>query len=421
MQSDPRYRELPPLPQDNNTRIRLEPSPDHVVRSQPDNQKDNTLAPHCQRPPIETSSPLPETKAPSPPTRDLDSQDKPTLKSRTSLFGNFGRKRKDPLTSSADTTRNPEIAVLSQHSSSTAQAKRDPIGASIQRPSNHRARTAVSILTPSAWKRLSLTGSTSTGDTTSVFGDHPAEYSPRSSHTNQDAKSFVSSNTSRTSEDTQPKSISLKLPIAPSTITVITANQEDPSATDLLPSEANNYSGFCKGAWRLQIGDDKKALQERQRPGSMYNAVRFWQCKHCKFEGRLIQKPDKKKTKDYDQQVMVAEGIQFRWLFLFKCHVECKDDANPNPNPDNPLSTSFANANPNNPLRARFGCMFCCAEGRGTPVFKGAQALMEHSQEHRIRLPAGEVLYRMNAYVGEEAPTGADFDINLDAKEGLTI
>ena len=134
----------------------------------------------------------------------------------------------------------------------------------------------------------------------------------------------------------------------------------------------------------------------------MYSSVRFWQCKSCKFEGRLIQQPEKKKIKDFDQQVMVAEGVQFRWVFLFKSHVECKD-ASPNP------------------LRSILGCMFCCAEGRGTPVFRDAAALMEHMQEHRIRLPVGEVLYRMNALVGEMAPPGADFDVNLDAKEGLTI
>ena len=29
---------------------------------------------------------------------------------------------------------------------------------------------------------------------------------------------------------------------------------------DLLPSEANKYAGFCKGAWRASIGDRKKAM-----------------------------------------------------------------------------------------------------------------------------------------------------------------
>ncbi|KAL8996614.1 MAG: hypothetical protein Q9169_003896 [Polycauliona sp. 2 TL-2023] len=390
---DPRDRELPPLPHTENTRVSFEAPTNGSGRSPPDIQK--------QSAPIDAFIPLPAPKTTSPPTQDGDSEERPKPKPRTSIFGKFGRHRKAPSNSSANTTGSSEGADGSQHSVTVTQVRSDPIGASVQRPSNQRAVSAASIYTRKApERRLSQRDSSSTADSTSISGNSQAEYSPWGAHANQDAKSFVSSNTSRTSEDTQSKRMSFKQPIAPSTITVITANQDSPSATDLLPSEANNYSGFCKGAWRLQIGDQKKALQECQRPGNMYGAVKFWQCKHCNFQGRLIQRD--KKTKDFDQQIMLAEGIQFRWVFLFKSHVECKD-ANPNP------------------LKSPFGCMFCCAEGKGTPVFEGAQALMDHSQVHRIREPVGEVLYRMNAYVGEEAPIGADYDINLDAKEGLTI
>ncbi|KAI4245697.1 MAG: hypothetical protein L6R42_010113 [Xanthoria sp. 1 TBL-2021] len=406
MQSKADSRETPALLRSNNIRTSSENPTTDVSRPQPGGQACNVMNPRYQGPSVETSL-LPSAHgAPSRPTRLNGFRSGPTGKTnpkpRTSIFGNLGRNRKDP----GDTTRSPNSSALPQPPN-PIQSNLDAGGVSTQRPSNPRASTAASISTQDASEPHSQTDPSSTGDNMSILGEHQSEYSPlgtsddhNMSHAHQDAKSFVSSITSRTSQETQSKRRSYKQPIAPSTITIITANQDSPSATDLLPSEANKFSGFCKGAWRLQIGEYKKALEERQRPSSMYSTVRFWQCKSCKFEGRLVQLD--RKTKDFDQQIMLADGIQFRWVFLFKSHVECKD-VNPNP------------------LRSTFGCMFCCAEGRGTPVFRGAKALMDHMQEHRIRLPLGEVLYRMNALVGEKAPPGADFDINLDAKEGLTI
>ena len=161
---------------------------------------------------------------------------------------------------------------------------------------------------------------------------------------------------------------------------------------DLLPAEANQYAGFCKGAWRLQIGDYKKAMMQRQRPGGLYSTTAYWQCCKCRFEGRLVH--DQNKQARYDSRVMVADGVQFRWVFLFKSHVKSRDDMM-------------------DPMQASYGCIFCCAEGRGTPTFGGVRSLMAHLQEHRERLPRGEVLYRMNCLVGRRAGPDDDFDINL--------
>ena len=182
--------------------------------------------------------------------------------------------------------------------------------------------------------------------------------------------------------------------------TNVTNNPNPINPRDFLPSEANKFQGFCKGAWRAQIGDMKKAMDERQRPGGIYNAARFWQCTKCKFEGRLLMLD--KKTKSVDRRVLTAEGLQFRWDFLFKSHIETKD-----------ATSDF--------LSATFGCMFCTAEGKGTPIFGGAQMLMAHLQSHREKLPSGEVLYRMNALAGPRAELDEDFDINIVAKEGVDL
>ena len=165
-----------------------------------------------------------------------------------------------------------------------------------------------------------------------------------------------------------------------------------------LPSEANKFAGFCQGAWRLQIGDRKKAMEERQRPGSMYNQQYFWKCKKCEFEGRLMKEG---KEKVCDRTIMSADGVQFRWEFLFKCHLPAK-------------------TNGSNPLASTFGCIFCCAEGKGTPTFGGIQAFISHIQDHRDRLPEGEVLYRVGCVVGHTFGHGDDLDVSIMGRNAVT-
>ncbi|KAL8792821.1 MAG: hypothetical protein Q9195_004550 [Heterodermia aff. obscurata] len=213
-----------------------------------------------------------------------------------------------------------------------------------------------------------------------------------------DSSSTISRNISKGSSPTQTLRSSGSIRRAPAGSMSIFNNLNTVNSKDVLPSETNKYAGFCKGAWKAQIGDRKKAMDERQRPGGMYNAARYWQCSKCKFEGRLVMLD--KKTKAVDKRVLTAEGVQFRWDFLFKSHVETKE-----------ATSDF--------LKSTFGCIFCTAEGKGTPTFGGAQMLMAHLQEHRDRLPTGEVLYRMNCLVGPKAPLEDDFDINLIGKEGV--
>ena len=181
--------------------------------------------------------------------------------------------------------------------------------------------------------------------------------------------------------------------IPTSTLEVVMTNSDlSVSSKDLLPGEANKFAGFCKGAWRLQIGDKKKAMEERQRPDRMYSAKPYWQCSKCKFEGRMIVHD--RKNKGFDTRVITEGGVRFRWEFLFKSHIESKE------------STS-------DPSHACYGCIFCCVEGRGTPIFGGIKSFITHLQGHNDHLPTGEVLYRMNCLVGRSAAHSEDFDINL--------
>ncbi|MCJ1350847.1 MAG: hypothetical protein MMC33_000828 [Icmadophila ericetorum] len=161
-----------------------------------------------------------------------------------------------------------------------------------------------------------------------------------------------------------------------------------------LPNEENGYTGLCKGAWLQQIGMPKKAMQERARPASVYVTMQtYWKCKTCNFEGRMFK--DAKKKAVIDTRVFSADGIRYRWEFLFKSHVPMKETI------PNPITSS------------NFGCIFCCAEGKGMPIFGGVNAFMGHLQEHRARPPQGEVLYRMKLITGRLAEGTEVFDINL--------
>ena len=192
-------------------------------------------------------------------------------------------------------------------------------------------------------------------------------------------------------------------PTSAATVEILSSSRliSSTNPKDLLPCERNKYAGFCKGAWRQQIGDRKRALEERVRPGGMYNAAKYYQCKTCKFEGRLIQID--KKTSGFDMRVFkLVQGIQFRWEFMLKSHIQVKEVCS-------------------DPTKATFGCIFCCAEGRDTPMFGGIQTFMNHLVEHRERLPTEEVLYRMNCLVGRQAAIDEDFDINIISIEGGQI
>ncbi|KAL9604395.1 MAG: hypothetical protein Q9219_000583 [cf. Caloplaca sp. 3 TL-2023] len=351
--------------------------------------------------------PSPPSREPSSPKQSATFEGRLEIKSKpVTRMGLFGRKRKDPVApldaspgySDASTVPQYLLPAINGGPSSNARHMRLP---SVQRSS-----TATSNSATDSFDTQSRVESISTRDGSSIYEADQLDHNPwvtsdgnAAAHAIQDARSTASSDRPRDLQETRSVT-SVKRPVFPSSVTVITSNQASISVKDLLPSEANRYSGFCKGAWRLQIGDRKKAMDERQRPGSMYSALRYWQCSRCKFEGRLVQV--NKKVAQCDRQVMLADGIQFRWEFLFKSHVECRDAAS-------------------NPLKSTFGCIFCCAEGRGTPTFGGAQSFMDHLQEHRVRLPEGEVLYRMNCLAGPKASIDEDFDINLEAKEGITF
>jgi hypothetical protein len=219
-----------------------------------------------------------------------------------------------------------------------------------------------------------------------------------------------------------------------------------------LPSDSNSYLGFCKGAYRLQIGlPPRKAFAIETRPAGLYSTFQVWRCSKCRFEGPLsltaglpgCGKKAGKPEKMFDPKVRTSEGgIAYRWAFLAKSHLTTKETM------DGVKDGSFGS----------FGCLFCCAEGVGrgwvvkeqqgedcvglaevattaegkrkkgakhtstsststsnTPVFGSVEGLMQHLQKHRTMewTPGVEMQGWMKCVVGRIAEPDEDFDINL--------
>ncbi|KAL8661949.1 MAG: hypothetical protein Q9202_005150 [Teloschistes flavicans] len=411
-----------PTHQDPYTAHHIADAPQTTALAQPQRHSHNSSGPHYYKGYLpssqisangQVSPPLiyNESHSPSRTTNCNSAVDEKPKASMKSSF--FGRRRKDPVAPAVPAEQVArsfsEAQVVPQYLVPAIHGNLNPNNHSTQNAAHQSTQRMSTATSTSAGSIYSTVESISTaGGSPNLESDQP-EYNPWAtpensatiSHTNHDAQSITSTTPSQTSQESRSIASSNKRTVVPSTVTVITGKKASISAKDLLPSEENKFSGFCKGAWRLQIGDRKKAMEDRQRPGrggSTFNSHSYWKCKGCNFEGRLIQMD--KKTKVSDKTVISADGIQFRWEFLFKCHIETKENAP-------------------NPLKSTFGCIFCCAQGRGTPTFGGAQSFMDHLQEHRVSLPEGEVLYRMNCITGRKAVQVEDFDIALEGRQGL--
>ncbi|KAI9700626.1 MAG: hypothetical protein M1836_001993 [Candelina mexicana] len=166
-----------------------------------------------------------------------------------------------------------------------------------------------------------------------------------------------------------------------------------PGPTEHWPSPANNYSGFCKGAYKLQQ-DIPGAMRLSFRPVGSYTYSEFWKCQKCLFEGAVH---GTEKKRGFDTRVHEAgNGLLYRWVFLAKSHA----------------------------FKGRYGgrgsgdvewfkCIFCAAEGeREEEAFAGKEQLMQHLKEvHAETRPREEVLERTRCVFGRRAGEGEYFEL----------
>lgn len=162
------------------------------------------------------------------------------------------------------------------------------------------------------------------------------------------------------------------------------------------PCKANDYWGFCKGAWDARE-DSKKGLALRTMPSGMYNTREVWECRSCNFRGNTYSVTTGKKGKKetiMDPNIHTSKsGIRYRWVFLAKSHVKKKtpDSANEECN---------------------YGCVICSVELKVTSIFGNVDTLMYHLLEHVSGMSQQSML-QTKCIVGRTAGPDEDWDINM--------
>ncbi|MCJ1420383.1 hypothetical protein MMC32_006740 [Xylographa parallela] len=155
------------------------------------------------------------------------------------------------------------------------------------------------------------------------------------------------------------------------------------------PCSTNNYSGFCKGAFELQVGSD--TLKRRKEMGPLSSDPVYWACpsSKCAFTGSAHRRQN-----DWviDDRVRTLHGVRFRWMFLAKSHVQQK--------------------------RVKHGlhnyiCVFCVLQNRESPVISRDDDLMRHISQHRGERLGEAILHRTSCINDRLAADHDEFDINL--------
>ncbi|KEF59173.1 uncharacterized protein A1O9_04017 [Exophiala aquamarina CBS 119918] len=235
------------------------------------------------------------------------------------------------------------------------------------------------------------------------------------------------------------------------------------TGTITLPTD-KDLLGFCRGAFRLQIGLESKAFKVANRPVGYSSMIQFWRCEKCSFEGPMHnsavlsegkKKQNWKPVKLFDPKIRTSESgaIRYKWAFLAKCHVVMKGMV--------PYETALGQSG----AFGTFGCIFCAAEGKqrgwldkvlssgdgaslkgsgasvriggtsantwarksggkkgcaepnSTPIFGNVGSFMAHLEAvHRPEdgWPNAEMQGRMKLVLGRTAPAGEDgWDVNI--------
>ena len=167
------------------------------------------------------------------------------------------------------------------------------------------------------------------------------------------------------------------------------------------PNKANNYLGFCKGAWKVHTGF--AGFKIHSEPGSGYYTQRSWlRCKECAFEAPMAKSSSSNPLFDESIRIHRSTGVRYRSEFLAKSHVPCKRDA----------TAAFSPLIP----RGAFCCVFCCAAYQGsTQVYGNLDTFMAHLAESHwaVEKDTLVLLPSTRCVVGRAAGDSEYFDVNI--------
>ena len=165
--------------------------------------------------------------------------------------------------------------------------------------------------------------------------------------------------------------------------------QRQSSNTSKVESK-DDFHGFCKGAFKLQVGR-KDGLKLKNQSESFGGEAYYWVCgsSKCAFQHRACKGG---KEWGFDDTIHSSYGVRYRWTFLAKSHValsKVKDGIHD------------------------YCCVFCVLQGHDSPVFRGIKALMKHVSQHRNQQFDEAFLRKHRCINMREAMDEEDFDINL--------
>ncbi|MCJ1478198.1 hypothetical protein MMC13_006874 [Lambiella insularis] len=155
------------------------------------------------------------------------------------------------------------------------------------------------------------------------------------------------------------------------------------------PSKINNYGGFCKGAFELQAG--LSSMKRRQEMGPLTSNPVFWACpsSKCAFSGTAYLRENEWV---WDTRIHTSHGIQYRWSFLAKSHVQ-----------QGRVKNGIYN----------YKCIFCVLQNLDAPVIQKDAELLQHISRHRGEHLGEAILHRTLCINDRVATENDDFDINL--------
>ncbi|KAJ5344314.1 uncharacterized protein N7506_002679 [Penicillium brevicompactum] len=190
-----------------------------------------------------------------------------------------------------------------------------------------------------------------------------------------------------------------------STPSNMSINSDPPRTTHPLwpPSKANNYLGFCKGAWKVHTGF--AGFKVHTEPGSGYYTQRSWlRCKECAFEAPMAKSSSSNLLFDETVRYHRASGVRYRSEFLAKSHVPCKRDA----------TSSFSPLTP----RGAFSCAFCAATIGPGQVYGNLDTFMMHLGDSHWAVDRGTLalLPSTRCVAGRVAGDSEYFDLNILAR-----
>jgi len=257
-----------------------------------------------------------------------------------------------------------------------------------------------------------LTTNSSTSSASHDSSSHPSTRTPQSGATSSDnyvamratnnspfaPEHYIEGNpweeelsTQTTVAGTTPQ---LPPPSLTATTTIAPPVPRPPPGRLNLPSSANGFAGFCKGAFSLQVGS--QTLKLARDIGPVMSTSFFFACRKCAFGGPAF---DRSGGWEYDTSIHKSHGVHYRWLFLAKSHVQ----------------QSKAKHGVYN-----YKCIFCVLQNTDSPVYQRAGNLMQHIATHRGKQLGDTILDRTSCIDGRVAAEDEQFDINLTPHINLT-